>query len=350
MSPSPVPQVRLATVATFPKNYFLENLAVRADNSILVTALNHKELWYIPSSPDGAEVAPRLLLIFPHLAMGIVEGDPDVFCITTSEIYSWSASHLYRLDLNGWTPGKPVNPEVILHFPEQVRGLNGSCVVASGVMLIADCFASLIWRVDLNTHDGKPKASVWLRHDSMGYFPGQMKPEQPGVNGVQYSSKRGYLYFTNTAKQLFLRVKVEPETYDPVGEPEVVGGGAMFDDFWIDQDAGFAYLTTHRQNTIDRLSLEPAENSEARISIAGDPFTPELIGPSAGHWGRRPGESGRLAFFTTDGGTASPPEIGSQPAKLMSVELLSSGFVTRCRGSSDQRRVSYRGAAVIRQS
>jgi hypothetical protein len=45
MPASPVPQVRLATVATFPKNYFLENLAVRADNSILVTALNHKELW-----------------------------------------------------------------------------------------------------------------------------------------------------------------------------------------------------------------------------------------------------------------------------------------------------------------
>jgi hypothetical protein len=28
MSPSPVPQVRLTTVATFPKNYSLENLAV----------------------------------------------------------------------------------------------------------------------------------------------------------------------------------------------------------------------------------------------------------------------------------------------------------------------------------
>ena len=73
MSPSPVPQVRLATVATFPKNYFLENLAVREDNSVLVTALNHKELWYVPSSPNGAEVTPRLLFTFPHLAMGIVE-------------------------------------------------------------------------------------------------------------------------------------------------------------------------------------------------------------------------------------------------------------------------------------
>jgi hypothetical protein len=322
MSPSRVPQVSLTTVATFPKNYFLENLAVRADNSVLVTALNHKELWYVPSSPDGGEVAPQLLFTFPHLAMGIVEAEPDIFYIATSEIYTWVASDLYRLDLNGWTPRKPVHPEAILHFPRSVRGLNGSCVIAPGVILIADCFGSLIWRVDLNTHDGKAKASVWLRHDSMGYYPGQMKPEQPGVNGVQYSPKRGYLYFTNTAKQLFLRVKVEPETHNPVGEPEVVGGGRMFDDFWIDQDAAFAYLTTHRQNTIDRLSLEPSENSEKRISIAGDPFTPELIGPSAGHWARRPGEYGKIAFFTSDGGTASPPEIGPQTAKLMKIELL----------------------------
>jgi sugar lactone lactonase YvrE len=154
-----------------------------------------------------------------------------------------------------------------------------------------------------------------------------MKPEQPGVNGVQYSPKRGYLYYTNTAKQLLMRVKVDPATYDPVGEPEVVGGGRMFDDFCIDQDAGFAYLTTHRQNTIDRLSLEPAENSEERISIAGDPFSPGLIGPSAGHWGRQPGEYGRLAFFTTDGGTASPPEGGPQPAKLVKIELLTKAAV-----------------------
>jgi hypothetical protein len=327
MSLSPVPQVRLATVAAFPKNYFLENLAIRADNSVLVTALNHKELWYVPSSSDGAEVDPQMLFTFPHLVMGIVEVEPDIFYITTSEIYTWSASHLYRLDLNGWTPGKPVHPEPILHFPEQVRGLNGSCVVAPGLILLADCFAGLIWRVDLNMHDGKPKASIWLRHDSMGYFPGQMKPEQPGVNGVQYSPKRGYLYYTNTAKQLLMRVKVEPATYGPVGEPEVVGGGRMFDDFCIDQDAGFAYLTTHRQNTIDRLSLEPAENSEERISIAGDPFDPGLIGPSAGHWGRQPGEYGRLAFFTTDGGTASPPEGGPQPAKLVKVELLTEAAV-----------------------
>jgi hypothetical protein len=322
MSLSAVPQVRLTTVAAFPKNYFLENLAVRADNSVLVTVLNHKELWYVPPSSDRAEVDPQLLFTFPHLAMGIVEVEPDIFYITTSEIYSWSASYLYRLDLNGWTPGQPVHPAPILQFPEQARGLNGSCVLTPGLILLADCFAGMIWRVDLNMHDGMSKASAWLRHDSMGYFPGQMKPEQPGVNGVQYSPKRGYVYYTNTAKQLLMRVKVEPATYNPAGEPEAVGGGMMYDDFCVDEDAGFAYLTTHRQNTLDRLSLEPAENNGKTICIAGDPFDPRLIGPSAGHWGRQPGEYGRLAFFTTDGGTASPPAGGPQPATLVKVELL----------------------------
>jgi hypothetical protein len=78
------------------------------------------------------------------LAMGIVEVMQEVFYITTSEIYTWSASHLYRLDLNRWTPGKPVHPEPILHFAEPVRGLNGSCVVAPGLILLADCFSSSI--------------------------------------------------------------------------------------------------------------------------------------------------------------------------------------------------------------
>ena len=84
---------------------------------------------------------------------------------------------------------------------------------------------------------------------------------------------------------------------------------------------GFAYLTTHRQNTIDRLSLEPGQNTNGKYSVAGDPFTEELIGPSAGAWGRAPGEYERVAYFTTDGGTASPPAGGTRPAQLVRVEL-----------------------------
>ena len=45
---------KLTTVADFPPYYSLENLAVRADGSILVTAALQKELWYIPPAEAAA--------------------------------------------------------------------------------------------------------------------------------------------------------------------------------------------------------------------------------------------------------------------------------------------------------
>jgi Thiamine pyrophosphate enzyme, C-terminal TPP binding domain len=67
----------------------------------------------------------------------------------------------------------------------------------------------------------------------------------------------------------------------------------MADDFCIDEDAGVAYLTTHRENTIDCVSLDLAKNSE-RFIVAGDPFTEELIGPSSAARSRIPGEYGKV--------------------------------------------------------
>ena len=91
-------------------------------------------------------------------------------------------------------------------------------------------------------------------------------------------------------------------------------------DFCIDESAGVAYLTTHRENTIDCVSLNPAKNSY-RFIVAGDPLNEELIGPSSAAWGRLPGEYGKVAFVTTDGGTVSPLPDGVRPARLLRVEF-----------------------------
>ena len=228
---------------------------------------------------------------------------------------------MQRIDLRAWTPGEPLQPEVVLEFPEPVRGLNGGCLVAPRVLLIADCFASLIWRVDLPAGGGKPTARVWLKHYSMLYYPGSKKPEQPGVNGVRYAAKTNHLYYTSTTLKLFMRVRVDPQTLEPAGEPEFVSGGSQADDFCIDEEAGVAYVTTHRENTIERVSLDPNGNSGETRLVAGDPFTAELVGPSSGAWGRAPGDDGRVAYFTTDGGTAQSPDGISRPAKVLRVEF-----------------------------
>jgi len=275
----------LTPIASFPCQYFLENVAIRDDNSILVTVANHKELWYIPPSSANVPVSPLLLCTFPQSAMGIVEVEPNIFYICTSNLWTSHESCLRRMDLRDWAPGKSVNPEVVLKFTEPVRGLNGCCLIASNIILIADCFANLIWRVDLPRNGGKATAWVWLKHDSMAYDPDGPMPDCPGVNGVKYAPKTDYLYYTSTMKELFMRVRIDPNTHEPAGEPEFVAGGRMADDFCIDENAGVAYLTTHRQNTIDRVSLEPSKNSDfGRHSVVGKPFTEQLIGPTSGAW------------------------------------------------------------------
>lgn len=148
-----------------------------------------------------------------------------------------------------------------------------------------------------------------------------MKPEQPGVNGIRYSAKLGYLYYTATAKKLFMRVQVNAKTLDPTGEPEHVSVGRMADDFCLDENAGVAYLTTHRENTIDCVSLNPAKNIY-RFIVAGDPLNEELVGPSSAASGRFPGEYGKVAFVTTDGGDALPlPDGVRRPARFLRVEF-----------------------------
>lgn len=310
----------LVTLATFPEGYFLENLAVRDDNSVLVTAFNHKELWYVPT--DGTVLTtPVLLHTFDQLTLNLTEVEPDIFYLCTSNVYTDHRSSLYRIDLRGWIAGTPIQPQKVMDFPDRAGGLNGGCLVGPRTILVADSIAGLIWRVDLPGDGARPVARVWLEHESMGYYPGQMKPEQPGINGIQYARELGFIYYTATAKKLFMRIAVAAETLEAVGEPEHVSVGRMADDFCIDETAGVAYVTTHRENTIDCISLNPARNSQPHI-IAGVPFTEQLIGPSSGAWSRRPGDYGRVAYFITDGGTASPPSDGvKRPARLLRVEL-----------------------------
>jgi hypothetical protein len=313
---------RLTTIAVFPRYYFLENLAVRDDGSVLVTAALQRELWYVPPADAATPAEPVLLHTFGQLASGIVETGPDVFYISTSDGCTTHESFLHRLDLRYWAPGQPVRAETVLKFGDPVGGLNGSCLLAPGVVLLADSVSGLIWRVDLPAGHGQATARVWLKHDSMDDDPDSpLVPAQPGVNGVRYAARTSYLYYTSTAQQLFMRVPVNPGTRDPAGAPEFVAGGIMADDFCLDENTGVAYVTTHRQNTIDRVPLQPG-GSGARQIVAGEPFDEQLVGPSSAAWGRQPGDYGRVAYITTDGGLIAPPTDDIvRPARLLRAEL-----------------------------
>jgi hypothetical protein len=322
MALTPFPKVTLTPVAYFPEWYFPENLAVRSDGSVLVTAVYQRELWCVPGPEPCTDISPVLVHTFDHPVTGIVEIEPDVFIVCLTEGYTTHESHLARVDFTDWAPGDSVSPEIIFTFDERVGALNGCCLIARRVLVIADCFAGLIWRIDLEDNVRSAKARIWLAHDTMAWDPDSEvpPPPQPGINGVRYGPQTGYVYYTSTAQKVFMRVAVDPSTVDPASDAEFVAAIDNADDFCLDEDAGFAYVTRHRANTFDRVPLAPRHGSEVR-HIAGDPLDEALIGPSSAVWGRDPGDYGRVAYVTTDGGTTAPPEGVVRKAALLRVEL-----------------------------
>ena len=60
MSSAVTSHTKLTTVATFPIKYFLENLAVRSDNSLLVSVLSHNVLADIRNGYVSEQAAKDL--------------------------------------------------------------------------------------------------------------------------------------------------------------------------------------------------------------------------------------------------------------------------------------------------
>ena len=317
---------KLTTVANFPEHYMPENLAVRADGSVLVVTSPQRQVWYVPTSGKSLPVEPVLLHTFDdgELAQSLVEAQPDVFYVAT-----YGHASLHRFDLRNWKPGAPVSPTKVLDF-KPPAGPNGSCLLAPGVMLFADCVEGLIWRVDLS-HDGlHATARVWLKHDTMAAgggrppvkFSDTMEVPFPGINGLRYGPKTNFVYYTTSSLELFMRVAMDPATHDPIGEPEHIAHVPSVDDLCLDENTAVAYITEHPKHIIERVPLHPGSSGPGRAIVAGEPFNDKLIGPTSLDWGRAPGDYGHVAYVTTDGGTVKlAPDGKLRPARLMRIEF-----------------------------
>ena len=75
----PVPKAKLSVIATLPKEYFLENLAVRHDNPLIASDMTRKRLWLVPPAGEGETVEPALLASFGQPTLCMIEVEPDVF-------------------------------------------------------------------------------------------------------------------------------------------------------------------------------------------------------------------------------------------------------------------------------
>jgi hypothetical protein len=70
MTDEPLSQARLTLAAEFPVKSFLENLAIRADNSVLVSKMLEKEVWYVPPVGGNLPVEPTCILTYDQPTLG----------------------------------------------------------------------------------------------------------------------------------------------------------------------------------------------------------------------------------------------------------------------------------------
>ena len=104
-----------------PSDYFLENLVVRPDNSIILTVLNENELWYVPAQDADGSVTPIHAQTFEQNATGILEVDPDVLLEISCHFYGEASLRVHG-DLRSWSVGLPVHLERFYQFPEEANG------------------------------------------------------------------------------------------------------------------------------------------------------------------------------------------------------------------------------------
>lgn len=321
-------QPTITTVAEFPLHTMPENLAVRADGSILVVASPQRQLWYVPAPSGTLPVEPVLLETFDEeqLAQSLVEVEPDLFLVTT-----YGDAVLRRLDLRGWTPGEPVSTTTVFRF-DPPAGPNGAALVGPGVMLLADCVEGLIWRLDVTDDARTVAASVWLKDESMAAggghpdvkFSDTQSVPFPGINGLAFGPKTQHVYWATSSLGVFARVAIDPDSYEPTGPVEKLADVVNCDDLCLDEDLGVAYIARHPDHIIERAPLDPNRPAPDQRPAAGDPFTDALIGPTSIDWGRSPGDYGRVAYAPTDGGVIKLPADGQlRPARLVRIEFSS---------------------------
>lgn len=308
----------VTTLATFPPNTFLENLAIRHDNSILITTLNTNSLYLLPAHSS----TPLLLHTFPHSAMGIVELSPDIFIISTSLHGSPNSAALYTLDMTSYAPSSPTSFTITytLDIPPALF-LNGSCLLPSSPpsILLADSYTASIYRVTFPPN-APPESSTWLTHPLLAKT--TTTPEGaawPGVNGIKYHA--GHFYATSSEARIFVRIPVDlaSGTYSPLRDPEIIVRGTPGDDFAIDPEREVAYVTTNPNDSLIKISIA-GEGERGFETLAGAGADRVFAGPTACAWGRGEGEVGRVLFVVTNGGLIEPVRA-VEVARVLRVEV-----------------------------
>jgi hypothetical protein len=296
------------TIFQLEKGTWIENIAVRSTNDLLLTLLSTPDLYtFTPSSSESS-----LLHTFPNATglLGISETTPDVFAVIAGNFSLSTVSSVpgtysvWRVDFRHG-PSPAISK--IANIPE-ASILNGMTTLPAcpEKILLSDNVLGLVWRLDTIT--GKYEVAIQI--PEMAPLPNEFTIE--GINGLHVSYP--YLYFANSFVGLY-RILIDPlGNVVPGAKAELLEPSNPFmDDFAIDAQ-GNAWVATNVGDTV--LVVGRDGKSE---TVLGSNTTLTVAGDTSAAFGRA-GNEGTL--YVATGGAIGKPVNGTitEGAKVVAVD------------------------------
>lgn len=301
---------RTREVFHFSNATFIETIAVRPNGHLLLDTFDNGRMYTI--DPSAQHAIPHLVAEFPGVSglTGIVEVAPDVFAVSGGRLnpatyrMEKGSARIFLISFGcGSSPGKDSPTVAIVADVPDTELLNGMTSLPKypHVILSADSVEGLIYRIDTSTG----VVDIAFRDEKLG-FPSNTTLVPLGVNGIKVHDD--YLYFSNSAQQLFGRIKITPEG-DRAGEVEeiatVPNTTGAYDDFAVAKD-GTAYVTLHPFTVV---KITPDGKQTA---IAEDTDSTVFYDPTSAALSR----DGRKLYVVSGGAVLSGGTSGGQVVEV----------------------------------
>ncbi|KIX93435.1 uncharacterized protein Z520_10854 [Fonsecaea multimorphosa CBS 102226] len=262
---------------------WVENLAVRPNGWILPATATSAILTQLNPANGQQQVIHDWSAVGSSI-MSITDVQPDLFLANTMYCdllileCTPGTGITWLVDLRN--PGPPCITE-LARGPSNASLLNGVAALNDAIVLMVDQNLGGIWGVDVVLGGAK-----LLFTD-----PKMMDPNSTGngVNGIRVVGNT--LYYNNPSIGTFGRVTLDPITGAKLGPVTVISTGLECDDFEIDNQQRYAYITNQPDELL-RIDLETGLYTV---------FATGLPGPTSARWISQQ-ERGKVLYVSTTGG------------------------------------------------
>ncbi|KIK65762.1 hypothetical protein GYMLUDRAFT_240238 [Collybiopsis luxurians FD-317 M1] len=297
----------IQTVHTFSNGTVMENLAIRSNGQILASIVTAPDLYLLDPKVNSPATLVHSFYGY-ECVLGIAELEEDQFYVVTGNATaatldyvegSWTA---WKVDMTSYRRDSSHFVTKIADFP-QAKLLNGVGVLSkgNGLLYLADSFVGAISVLNVRTGHN------YIAINNTYTVPGEPYTTPLGVNGVHVyqasSSDTPYVYYSNTAQSILVRMPIHLVDGTAAGKPEVILSGFETDDFTFDSN-GNVLQAAIGSNEI--LKINP--NTKKYTVVGGSVNSTELEAPCSVKLGRLASDT-NVAYVTLNGGGKVPGAV-----------------------------------------